>query len=364
MGDWLAGTRADPDKEGRVHDDSGRIVIRGLSKSFGPVHAVRDLDFVVQPGAVTGFFGPNGSGKTTTLRMLLGLVNPTAGTSTINGVPFHQLPHPASVVGAVLDTQSFHPARTAINHLRCYAAAMDVPDAQAARAIELVGLHSAAHRKVGTFSLGMRQRLALATALLGDPRILVLDEPANGLDPEGIAWLRNFLRTFAASGRTVLASSHLLREMEHAVDNVVIISRGHCVYHGHVDQLRAAQPSRVLVSPSDPPALAHALQQQGHDVEQFADGRLAVPGTDTRTVAELALRCGIAVHEMRDERADLEHLFFQLTSGQFAGDQYTSNQPEDPVTSEAAPADPEDQETPGTPSTGQPPHGPGFGGNS
>ena len=185
-----------------MHDGSGRILVQNLSKNFGPVNAVRDLSFAVEPGVVTGFLGPNGSGKTTTLRMALGLVSPSAGAVTINGVPFRQLRNPATVVGAVLEAQSFHPTRTARNHLRCYAAAMNLPDEQADRVLELVGLTSAAQRKAGTFSLGMRQRLALATALLGDPQVLILDEPANGLDPEGIAWLRSFLRSFAASGRT------------------------------------------------------------------------------------------------------------------------------------------------------------------
>ena len=301
-----------------MHDGSGRILVQNLSKNFGPVNAVRDLSFAVEPGVVTGFLGPNGSGKTTTLRMALGLVSPSAGAVTINGVPFRQLRNPATVVGAVLEAQSFHPPRTARNHLRCYAAAMNLPDEQADRVLELVGLTSAAQRKAGTFSLGMRQRLALATALLGDPQVLVLDEPANGLDPEGIAWLRNFLKAFAASGRTVLVSSHLLREMEHTVDHVVIISRGQCVYDGHLDELRAAQRSRVLVQASDPNKLVPALQDADLGVEYLPDRRLAVTGADSRTVADLALDVGVALYGMEDERVDLEQLFFQLTSGQYA----------------------------------------------
>jgi len=299
-----------------VHDGSGRIVVQGLSKSFGPVQAVQDLSFTVEPGTVTGFLGPNGSGKTTTLRMILGLVKPTAGTATINGVPFHQLPNPGTVVGAVLEAQSFHPGRTARNHLRCYAAAMGLPDEQADRVLELVGLASVGSRPVSGFSLGMRQRLALATALLGDPQVLVLDEPANGLDPEGIAWLRNFLRAFAANGRTVLVSSHLLREMEHTVDSVVIISRGQCVYDGRLDDLRAAQRSRALVQASDPNRLVEKLQEAGLEVEFLADGRLAVNNADSRTVADLALEAGVALYAMQDEHIDLEQVFFQLTSGQ------------------------------------------------
>lgn len=304
-----------------MHDGSGRLIVQGLSKSFGPVNAVQDLNFTVRPGSVTGFLGPNGSGKTTTLRMLLGLVTPTSGTATINGLPFHQLPNPATVVGAVLDAQSFHPGRTARQHLRCYAAAVNVPDAQVDRALELVGLSAAAKRKAGTFSLGMRQRLALATALLGDPQVLVLDEPANGLDPEGIAWLRNFLKAFAASGRTVLMSSHFLREIEHTVDQLVIISRGRCVFDGHLDQLRAAQRSRALVQAADPGKLVDKLQEAGHGIEYLPDGRIAVTGADSRAVADLALEAGIALYGMQDERIGLEQLFFQLTNGQYTGGQ-------------------------------------------
>ncbi|MDR7301205.1 ATP-binding cassette domain-containing protein [Haloactinomyces albus] len=302
-----------------MHDGSGRILVQGLSKNFGPINAVQNLHFAVEPGVVTGFLGPNGSGKTTTLRMILGLIEPSAGTATIGGLPFAQLPNPATVVGAVLDSQGFHPGRTARNHLRSYAAAMNVPDQQADQVLELVGLGSAATRRAAGFSLGMRQRLALATALLGDPQVLVLDEPSNGLDPEGIAWLRGFLKSFAATGRTVLVSSHLLREMEHTVDHVVIVSRGQCVYNGNLEHLRSAQRSRVLVQAADPNTLVTALQQSGLAVEHLPDGRLAVLDSDSRTVADLALQAGVALYGMQDERVDLEQLFFQLTHGQYTG---------------------------------------------
>ncbi|GAA2790237.1 ABC transporter ATP-binding protein [Saccharopolyspora taberi] len=328
-----------------MHDGSGRITVQGLGKSFGPVHAVRDLSFTVQPGTVTGFLGPNGSGKTTTLRMILGLIEPSTGSATVNGVPFRGLPNPGTVVGAVLEAQSFHPGRTARDHLRCYAAAMRLPDRQADQVLELVGLGTAAKRRAGGFSLGMRQRLALATALLGDPQILVLDEPSNGLDPEGIAWLRSFLKSFAATGRTVLVSSHLLREMEHTVDHVVIVSRGECVYNGHLDELRAAQRSRVLVQAADPAALVAALEREGLAAEATPDGRLAIPGADSRVVADLALEAGVALYGMQDERVDLEQLFFQLTNGQFAGAQNAPSRWGPP------------------PAPGYGPHG-GFGGNA
>ncbi|GLY52736.1 ABC transporter ATP-binding protein [Lentzea sp. NBRC 102530] len=303
-----------------MHDGSGLIAVQNLTKHFGPVAAVQNLSFTVSPGSVTGFLGPNGAGKTTTLRMLLGLVRPTSGTATINGRPFHQLGRPGRVVGAVLEAQGFHPRRTARNHLRVYTAAIGVPDAQADQVLTLVGLGSAADRSVGGFSLGMKQRLAVATALLGDPQVLVLDEPANGLDPEGIAWLRNFLQSFARMGRTVLISSHLLAEVEQTVDQVVIVSRGQTVYYGPLEQLRQQQQRRVLVQPSDIGALAGALQAEGVTaIEQLPDGRLAVSGVDSKHVADCALRAGVSIYGIQEEQVDLEQLFFRLTSGQYAG---------------------------------------------
>ncbi len=224
-------------------DGSGRIVVRSLSKRFGKIHAVRDLSFTVEPGEVTGFLGPNGAGKTTTLRAVVGLIKPTAGAVTVNGVDYRRLTRPARVVGAVLDAGGFHRARKARAHLRCYAAAIGVPDRRADEVLAHVGLADAANRKVGGFSTGMRQRLALATALLGDPQVLILDEPGTGLDPEGIAWLRGFLRSYAASGRTVLVSSHQLAEMSQTVDHVVIISQGVGVFEGSLDQLGGNAPN-------------------------------------------------------------------------------------------------------------------------
>jgi ABC-2 type transport system ATP-binding protein len=306
-------------REGRVHDGSGRIVVQNLTKQFGPVAAVQNLSFTVEPGSVTGFLGPNGAGKTTTLRMLLGLVTPTAGSTLINGRPFNQLGNPARVVGAVLEAQGFHPKRTARNHLRVYAAAIGVPDQRADQVLQLVGLGAAADRKAGGFSLGMKQRLALATALLGDPQVLVLDEPSNGLDPEGIAWLRTFLQSYARSGRTVLISSHLLAEIEQTVDQVVIISRGQTMYYGDLNQLRSSQQSRVLVQPSDVGGLVAALQADGiTGIEQVPDGRLAITGVDPKQVADLALKAGVSIYGIQEEKVDLEQLFFQLTNGQFA----------------------------------------------
>jgi ABC-2 type transport system ATP-binding protein len=303
-----------------VHDGSGRVVVQGLTKTFGQVLAVQNLSFTVEPGTVTGFLGPNGAGKTTTLRMLLGLVTPTAGYSTINGQPFHSLGNPGRVVGAVLEAQSFHPKRTARNHLRVYAAAIGIPDQRADEVLHLVGLGEAADRGSGGFSMGMRQRLALATALLGDPQVLVLDEPANGLDPEGILWLRTFLQGFARSGRTVLVSSHLLSEIEQTVEQVVIISRGQTMYYGQLDQLRKSQQSRVVVRPADPQKLITALQEAQHTaIEHLPEGRIAVTGAVPEQVGDIALQAQVAIYGMHTEHADLERIFFQLTSGQFSG---------------------------------------------
>jgi ABC-2 type transport system ATP-binding protein len=215
------------------------IEVRGLVKRFGAVTAVDELSFGVRRGTVTGFLGPNGAGKTTTLRMLLGLVAPDAGTALVNGLPYLDLPSPLSSVGAVLEATGFHPGRTARSHLRIQAFAAGVDPSRAYDVLDLVDLTSAADRRVGGFSLGMRQRLGLAAALIADPDVLILDEPANGLDPEGVRWLRDLLRGFAAEGGTVLVSSHLLAEVAQTVDSVVIISRGRLVAEGPVAELTA-----------------------------------------------------------------------------------------------------------------------------
>jgi len=301
-----------------VHDGSGRIVVQQLTKQFGAVVAVQNLSFVVEPGSVTGFLGPNGAGKTTTLRMLLGLVKPTAGSALINGVPFGGLGHPARVVGAVLEAQGFHPSRSARDHLRVYGAAIGVDDMRADHVLGLVGLAAAGNRSAGGFSLGMKQRLALATALLGDPQILVLDEPANGLDPEGIAWLRQFLQSYARAGRTVLISSHLLAEVEQTVDQVVIISHGQTRYNGPLENLRRSQASRVLVQPSDANGLMTALRAaEIYNVEALPDGRLAIGGVEAKQVADLALKAGVSVYGIEEERVNLEQLYFAMTNGQY-----------------------------------------------
>ncbi|WP_219420170.1 ATP-binding cassette domain-containing protein [Pseudonocardia nigra] len=301
-----------------MNDGSGRVVVRELTKRFGPVTAVEGLTFAVEPGAVTGFLGPNGSGKTTMLRMVLGLVTPTAGAAWINGVPFGELGSPARVVGAVLEAQGFHPARTARNHLLVHSAAIGVPDAAVDHVLGLVGLADAGDRAVGGYSLGMRQRLALAAALLGDPQVLILDEPGNGLDPEGIAWLRAFLRGFARQGRSVLVSSHLLAEVEQTADHLVVINRGRCVYQGALEQLRGSRRARVLVRCASPVRLAEALARTGVlEIDTLPDGRLGVAGSDPVHVGDVALAAGVAVYGMVEEKIDLEQLFFQLTAAPY-----------------------------------------------
>ncbi len=293
-----------------------------LTKTFGrraPVTAVRDLTFEVSPGRVTGFLGPNGSGKTTTLRCLLGLVAPTSGTALVGGAAYSALPDPVHQVGAALEASGFHPARSARNHLRVIAAATGISDGRVDETLALVGLTAAARRKVGGFSLGMRQRLALAGALLGDPGVLILDEPANGLDPEGIAWLRSFLRSMAAQGRTVLVSSHVLSEVQQTVDDVVIISQGRLVYAGTLDELAAATSSRVTVrSPAAHLLAGHLLAASVTEaparVDVGADGSLTVSGLSTDQIGHVAFLHGIELHQLAAGSGDLERVFLDLTA--------------------------------------------------
>jgi len=301
-----------------VADQPGRIVVAGLSKTFGDVRAVDNLSFTVEPGSVTGFLGPNGAGKTTTLRMLLGLVTPNAGTATIGGRRYPEIPHPMRTVGAVLEASSFHPGRSARNHLRVYAAASGIPDRRADEVLALVGLSAVAKRKAKGFSLGMRQRLGLAFALLGNPRVLLLDEPANGLDPEGILWLRGFLRAMADEGRTVLVSSHLLTEVEQTADRIVIISQGRLVREGSIAELSAGEGETVVVRTPRPDALAAALAGAGAEVTRSGPDELRVRGVPAAAVGHAAFTAGVELHELRTERADLEQLFFSLTQAQFA----------------------------------------------
>ncbi|MCF6743276.1 ABC transporter ATP-binding protein [Blastococcus sp. KM273128] len=295
-----------------------RVEVRGLTKSFGSVRAVSDLGFTVEPGTVTGFLGPNGAGKTTTLRMLLGLVRPDAGTATFDGTPYTSLREPVRTVGAVLET-AFHPARSGRNHLRVYCRAAGLPVERADAVLAQVGLADAGRRRAGGYSLGMRQRLGLATALLGDPSVLVLDEPANGLDPEGIQWLRGFIRHLAhEQGRTVLVSSHLLSEVEQTVDRVVIVGAGRLVREASMAQLRSGAEGggTVLVRSPQVARLAESLRADGMPVTLDGDDSLTVAGRTTAEVGARAFAAGVELHELRSRTSGLEEIYFQLTAGQ------------------------------------------------
>jgi ABC-2 type transport system ATP-binding protein len=286
-----------------------RIDVVGLTKRFGAVTALDDLTFSVRPGVVTGFLGPNGAGKTTTLRCLLGLVAPTSGSATIDGRRYRDLEHPLATVGAALEAADFHPGRTARAHLQVIALASGVPRDRVDQLLGLVGLEEFADRRVGGYSLGMRQRLGLAQALLGDPPVLILDEPANGLDPAGIAWLRQFLRSLAADGRTVLVSSHVLSEVEQTVDDIVVIARGRLVRQGTLASLEAG-PAAVLLRTPTPELLADALAP--YAVTTVGD-RLRVEGCTTDEVGHLAHVHGVELHELSAEASDLEKVFLDLT---------------------------------------------------
>lgn len=288
---------------------STTIDIRGLAKSFGPVRAVDGLSFTVQPGQVTGFLGPNGAGKTTTLRMLLGLVRPSAGTATFGGTAYRDLEHPLSTVGTALEASSFHPGRSARNHLRVYAVAAGIPARRVEEVLGQVGIAEFADRRVGGYSLGMRQRLGLAFALLGDPGVLVLDEPVNGLDPEGIKWIRSFLRKLAGEGRTVLVSSHLLSEVQQSVDRVIIVSHGALVYEGGLSGLE--EGPRILADAPDRRALESALRAAGVAVEATPGG-LAVSGLDAERVGAIAHAAGVALSLLAVEHAGIEKAFLEL----------------------------------------------------
>jgi ABC-2 type transport system ATP-binding protein len=289
------------------------ISVERLTKRYGPVTAVEDLSFSARAGAITGFLGPNGAGKTTTLRVLLGLVGPTSGSATLLGGRYADLADPIGTVGALLDTGTFHPWRSARAHLRIVAAAGAVPAARVGEVLEQVGLGDVAGRKVGGFSLGMRQRLALAGALLGRPGILVLDEPANGLDPEGIRWLRRLLRDYADEGNTVLISSHLLSEVEQTVDDVVIIAGGRLRAHCPLAELRARTSPSVDVRTVQAAALRGRLAALGIEAVACGPDVLTVTGVTAETVGEVAALGGIPLTAMTTSAADLEALFFELT---------------------------------------------------
>ncbi|MDO5739805.1 MAG: ATP-binding cassette domain-containing protein [Ornithinimicrobium sp.] len=289
------------------------LSIRGLTKTFADLKAVDDLSFEVSPGRVTGFLGPNGAGKTTTLRMLLGLIRPTAGEALIGGQRYVELDRPLETVGSALEATGFHPGRSGRDHLRVLAATHGISDRRVDELLELVGIPAAARKRAGEYSMGMRQRLNLAAALLGDPHVLILDEPANGLDPEGIRWMRGFLQHLAGDeGKTVLISSHLLSEVEQTAEDVIIIANGHLVRRGTMEEMHG-DPA-ALVRTSDTARLSQALARAGFPSEP-GDGpdALRVFSGDLHQVGEIALAAGLPVHELRVLRTDLERLFLTLT---------------------------------------------------
>jgi ABC-2 type transport system ATP-binding protein len=285
-----------------------------LTKRYGEVLAVDDLTFNIEAGTITGFLGPNGAGKSTTLRMLLGLAKPTRGHATIFGKPYDELETPALRVGAVLEATDFHPGRSGRDHLRMLSRAVGLPDSRVDDVLSLVELHDAAKRRVKGYSLGMRQRLGLASALLGNPDLLVLDEPANGLDPEGVRWLRDFLRDFASGGRTVLISSHVLAEIAQTVDQVLIISHGRLITESTLDDLTARVGGLVRVQSPKLDQLAQVLAREGIVTTKNNDHALLAHGTTRERVGDIALAEGIAIYELVTEGSSLEEVFLDLTS--------------------------------------------------
>ena len=286
----------------------------GLTKRFGAVSAVDGLTARVEPGLVTGFLGPNGAGKTTSLRMLLGLVRPTSGSATIGGRPYAEITQPLQTVGAALEASSFHPGRSAANHLRAYARAARLPLSRVDEVLGLVGLADVAGRRVGGYSLGMRQRLGLATALLGDPGVLVLDEPSNGLDPEGIRWMRSLLRHLAEEGRTVLISSHLLAEVQQTVDALLIISRGRLVFQGGTEDLADPDEFSTVVDSPDRDALSRLLDERGIEYQLLRNG-FTIRHHEPVEIGALAAGAGISLSHLQSKGASLEDIFLELVSG-------------------------------------------------
>jgi len=297
------------------------IEFKNLVKTFGEIHAVADISFSVAPGRITGFLGPNGSGKSTSLRCLTGLITATSGQALIHGVPYAHLAEPAKIVGAALEATGFHPGRTGFNNLAVVAQAANIELSAVDRALEQVGMLSARKQRVGTYSLGMKQRLAIAVALLGGRRILNLDKPANGLDPEGIAWMRSFLQHRAANGGTVLISSHVLSEVQQTVDDVVVIANGKLVTSGSLEDLVATTTAHIEITTPDGDRLWTALEagidgQLPQAMRRHSHTVTQVEGLPIAAVGRIALHAGIELHGLIEKRTDLEDVFLQLTGGQ------------------------------------------------
>jgi ABC-2 type transport system ATP-binding protein len=294
------------------------VVVESLTKRFGDVVAVDGLSFALEPGTITGFLGPNGAGKTTTLRMLLGLAAPTGGRALVFGHRYTELPDPSRRIGAMLEATDFHPGRSGRDHLRMLAEAVGLPRSRVEEVLRLVELEGAAKRRVKTYSLGMRQRLGLAAALLGDPELLILDEPANGLDPGGVRWLRDFLRGFATGGRTVLVSSHVLAEVAQTVDTVVIINHGRLVVESSLSGLTARAAGAVRVRTPDPEQLEVALRRAGIELGARNDHAVLAYGTTSERVGDVAFAANVPIHELVGEGSSLEDVFLGLTEEEAA----------------------------------------------
>ncbi|WP_067539121.1 ATP-binding cassette domain-containing protein [Nocardia crassostreae] len=291
------------------------IQAQGLSKRYGDVIAVDNLSFTVRPGVVTGFLGPNGAGKSTTMRLMLGLDH-GGGRTLFDDRTYAELPNPLRAVGVVLDARAVHPGRTARGHLRMVAAGAGIPRRRVDEVLDIVGLTSAADKAAGGFSLGMQQRLGLATALLGDPATLILDEPANGLDPEGVRWLRDLLRRLAQQGRTVFVSSHLLNEMAHLADSLIVLGGGRLIAAESVREFVARNSAaRVIVRADRPRDLVDALSRNGFNVQVEPDGAVVVSGGDREAVAAIAARAGLLVTELSQRQTSLEEAYFRATDG-------------------------------------------------
>jgi ABC-2 type transport system ATP-binding protein len=290
------------------------IEARGLTKRYGSTLAVEDLSFEVLPGRVTGFLGPNGAGKSTTLRMVLGLDSPSGGSVSIDGHPYTSLRNPLFEVGAMLEAKAIHDGRSAYNHLLCLSQSNGISRRRVDEVLEIVGLTSVAKKRVGTFSLGMGQRLGIGAALLGDPGVLIFDEPVNGLDPEGIVWIRNLLRSLASEGRTVFVSSHLMAEMALTADHVIVIGRGHLLAESSIDDLIAGSSQNfVRVRSTQDAELASLMMEKGGSSRREADGALAVTGLSASVIGELAGTNGIYMHELSPQEVSLEEVYMELT---------------------------------------------------
>jgi ABC-2 type transport system ATP-binding protein len=291
------------------------IELSRLTKRFGPVTAVDDLSVTVRAGRVTGFLGPNGAGKTTTMRIILGLDAPTSGTALVGGRRYQQIIRPLRQVGSLLDATAVHGGRTGYDHLLSVALSNGIRRSRVTQVLELTGLDSVARKRVRGYSLGMKQRLGIAAALLGDPAVLIFDEPVNGLDPDGVRWIRQFLRQLAADGRTVLVSSHLMSEMALTADHLIVIAQGRLLADGPTDSLtRSSARADVLVRSPGSSQLAALLTARGAAVAVEGDGRLAVTGLDASAIADLAAEHGIAVHELTPRQPSLEQAYLDLTA--------------------------------------------------